>query len=160
LGEKGKSGYYSHEGRITWKSGRTSTEICQVDTGLPEKLDIADRDVSDRLSKRIDPDGRIRSNFKRFISTGRLSSSRPNLQNIPRPENDLFGLRSLFIAPEGKTLVVADYSQIELRILGAFQSRPEADGKHYMKGEDIHAATAKALFDLPEPRVGSQGEAW
>ena len=73
-----------------------------------------------------------------------------NCQNIPRPENDLFGLRSLFIAPEGKTLIVADYSQIELRILAHFSRDPKLI-EAYMNGEDIHAATAKALFDLPEP---------
>lgn len=148
LGEKGKSGYYStkEEYMEVWANKH---EICKLILDY-RKLDKLIGTYLTGLSKRIDPDGRIRSNFKRFISTGRLSSSRPNLQNIPRPENDLFGLRSLFIAPEGKTLVVADYSQIELRILAHFSRDPKLM-EAYMKGEDIHAATAKALFDLPEP---------
>lgn len=106
LGEKGKSGYYStkEEYMEVWANKH---EICKLILDY-RKLDKLIGTYLTGLSKRIDPDGRIRSNFKRFISTGRLSSSRPNLQNIPRPENDLFGLRSLFIAPEGKTLIVAD----------------------------------------------------
>lgn len=148
LGEKGKSGYYStkEEYMEVWANKH---EICKLILDY-RKLDKLIGTYLTGLSKRIDPDGRIRSDFKRFISTGRLSSSRPNLQNIPRPENDLFGLRSLFIAPEGKTLIVADYSQIELRILAHFSRDPKLM-EAYMKGEDIHAATAKALFDLPEP---------
>lgn len=148
LGEKGKSGYYStkEEYMEVWANKH---EICKLILDY-RKLDKLIGTYLTGLSKRIDPDGRIRSNFNRFISTGRLSSSRPNLQNIPRPENDLFGLRSLFIAPEGKTLIVADYSQIELRILAHFSRDPKLI-EAYMKGEDIHAATAKALFDLPEP---------
>lgn len=148
LGEKGKSGYYStkEEYMEVWANKH---EICKLILDY-RKLDKLIGTYLTGLSKRIDPDGRIRSDFKRFISTGRLSSSRPNLQNIPRPENDLFGLRSLFIAPEGKTLIVVDYSQIELRILAHFSRDPKLM-EAYMKGEDIHAATAKALFDLPEP---------
>ena len=148
LGEKGKSGHYStkEEYMEVWANKH---EICKLILDY-RKLDKLIGTYLTGLSKRIDPDGRIRSDFKRFISTGRLSSSRPNLQNIPRPENDLFGLRSLFIAPEGKTLIVADYSQIELRILAHFSRDPKLI-EAYMKGEDIHAATAKALFDLPEP---------
>lgn len=148
LGEKGKSGYYStkEEYMEVWANKH---EICKLILDY-RKLDKLIGTYLTGLSKRIDPDGRIRSNFNRFISTGRLSSSRPNLQNIPRPENDLFGLRSLFIAPEGKTLIVADYSQIELRILAHFSRDPKLI-EAYMKGEDIHAATAKALFDLSEP---------
>lgn len=148
LGKKGKSGHYStkEEYMEVWANKH---EICKLILDY-RKLDKLIGTYLTGLSKRIDPDGRIRSDFKRFISTGRLSSSRPNLQNIPRPENDLFGLRSLFIAPEGKTLIVADYSQIELRILAHFSRDPKLM-EAYMKGEDIHAATAKALFDLPEP---------
>ena len=148
LGEKGKSGHYStkEEYMEVWANKH---EICKLILDY-RKLDKLIGTYLTGLSKRIDPDGRIRSDFKRFISTGRLSSSRPNLQNIPRPENDLFGLRSLFIAPEGKTLIVADYSQIELRILAHFSRDPKLM-EAFMKGEDIHAATAKALFDLPEP---------
>ncbi len=61
------------------------------------------------MYNRLSPDGRIRCNFNRHVAvTGRLSSSRMNLQNIPRSENDVYGLRDLFIAGKGKKLVVAD----------------------------------------------------
>jgi len=148
LGEKGRSGFYStkEEYMEIWANQH---EICKLILDY-RKLDKLIGTYLEGLRKRIDPDGRIRSDFKRFISTGRLSSSRPNLQNIPRPENDLFGLRSLFIAPEEKTLIVADYSQIELRVLAHFSRDPKLI-EAYMKGEDIHSATAKSLFDLPEP---------
>lgn len=103
------------------------------------------------LSTRVCEDGRIRCNFNRHVAkTGRLSSSKPNLQNIPRPENDIYGLRRLFMAPPGKKLVVADYSQVELRV-EAHLSKDPTFIEAYQKGEDIHALTAKAIFKLPEP---------
>ena len=147
LGTKGKSGYYSTKEEYM-KAWANSHEICKLILEH-RKLEKLIGTYIEGLSKRIDEDGRIRSDFKRFISTGRLSSSRPNLQNIPRPENDLFGLRSLFIAPEGKLLVVADYSQIELRVLAHFSRDPKLV-EAYIDGEDIHALTAKELFDLEE----------
>ncbi len=103
------------------------------------------------LYHRISSDGRIRCNFNRHVAaTGRLSSSKPNLQNIPRPENDVYGLRKLFVAGEGKDLIVADYSQIELR-LDAHLSQDPAMIKAFMDGEDVHSITAKNIFKLDCP---------
>jgi DNA polymerase I len=100
------------------------------------------------LHNRLGADGRIRSSFNRHVaSTGRLSSSKPNLQNIPRAENDRYGLRKLFIASEGKSLIVADYSQIELRVVAHLSQDPimiEA----FQRGDDIHSITAKEIFKL------------
>jgi DNA polymerase-1 len=101
----------------------------------------------DGLNRRLSPDGRIRTNFNQIISTGRLSSARPNLQNIPRPENDVFGLRELFMAEEGKSLVVADFSQVEYRVLAHLSKDPEFI-KAYNNGEDLHGYAAKLLYDL------------
>lgn len=145
IGERGKSGHYStkEEHMETWA---VNHEICKLILDY-RKLGKLIGTYLEGLAKRIDSDGRIRSDFNRFISTGRLSSSRPNLQNIPRPENDLFGLRSLFIAPEGKMLVVSDYSQVELRVL-AHYSQDKKLQEAFLNEEDIHSATAKALFDL------------
>ena len=78
------------------------------------------------------------------------NSSKPNLQNIPRPENDVYGLRKLFVAGEGKDLIVADYSQIELR-LDAHLSQDPAMIKAFMDGEDVHSITAKNIFKLDCP---------
>ena len=100
------------------------------------------------LHNRLGEDGRIRSSFNRHVAaTGRLSSSKPNLQNIPRAENDRYGLRKLFIAAEGKSLIVADYSQIELRVVAHLSQDPimiEA----FQRGDDIHSITAKEVFKL------------
>lgn len=77
--------------------------------------------------------------------TGRLSYKDPNLQNIPTSENDKYGIREIFIAPPGKKLVVADFSQLELRILAHF-SHDETLVQAFLRGEDPHAVTgAKAL---------------
>lgn len=100
------------------------------------------------LYYRMGPDGRIRSSFKRHgAATGRLSSSKPNLQNIPRAENDIYGLRKLFKAQEGRSLVVADYSQIELRVV-AHLSKDPAMIDAFRRGEDVHSITAKNIYKL------------
>jgi len=102
------------------------------------------------LKLRVGPDGRIRTRFNPILTTGRLSSSQPNLQNIPRPDNDKFGLREMFVASPGKKLVVTDYSQIELRVLAHISKDPRLT-EAFKNAEDLHSVTAKLLFDLPEP---------
>lgn len=146
LGEKGKSGYYStkEEYLDLWSNKH---EICRLILDH-RKLSKLTGTYLKGLTNRLDKDGRIRSSF-RHVSTGRLSSSRPNLQNIPKPENDLFGLRNVFVAEDGYTFVVADYSQIELRVLAHFSQDPKMV-EAYRRGEDIHALSAKELFDLEE----------
>ncbi len=100
------------------------------------------------LHSRLGPDNRIRCNFNRHVAdTGRLSSSRPNLQNVPRAENDTYGLRKLFIAPPGRSFICADYSQVELRIEAHLSKDPIMIGA-FERDEDIHAATAKEVFKL------------
>lgn len=99
------------------------------------------------LSNRLGQDGRIRTRFNPILVTGRLSSSKPNLQNIPKPENDRFGLRSMFIAEDGRELIVADFSQIELRVL-AHISKDPVFVKAYVNGEDLHSYAAQILFNL------------
>ena len=104
---------------------------------------------ADGLTSVIADDGRIHTNFQMTVTaTGRLSSTEPNLQNIP-VRTELGGeIRKMFIAPEGKVLVDADYSQIELRLL-AHISGDEAMQNAFVTGEDIHAVTASQVFGVP-----------
>ncbi len=103
----------------------------------------------DGLRKLLDAKGTVHTEFRQTLTTtGRLSSVEPNLQNIPVREEDGKILRSLFVAREGFTLVSADYSQIELRIMAHYSQDPimlEA----YREGADIHAYTAAQVFGVP-----------
>jgi DNA polymerase I-like protein with 3'-5' exonuclease and polymerase domains len=107
----------------------------------------------DALPKSIQEDGRIHSTFNvEGAATGRLSSTNPNLQNIPIRGEMGGELRKAFIAPVGKVLLGADYSQIELRIM-ADVSGDEAMKKAFQEGLDIHAATAAKIFNIPIDQV-------
>jgi DNA polymerase-1 len=106
------------------------------------------------LPELADASGRIHTTFNQLATaTGRLSSSDPNLQNIPIRGPLGAPIRACFIAPPGKLLIAADYSQIELRVL-AHMSRDATLLEAFAKGEDIHARTASVLFDLPLDAVG------
>lgn len=108
---------------------------------------------ADGLLKVIAPDGRIHTNFQMTVTaTGRLSSTEPNLQNIPIRTKLGGELRRMFIAPPGCQLVDADYSQIELRIL-AHISEDEAMIRAFKDGEDIHRFTASQVFGVPFEEV-------
>ena len=108
---------------------------------------------ADGLLKVIAPDGRIHTSFQMTVTaTGRLSSTEPNLQNIPIRTPLGAELRKMFVAPEGMVLVDADYSQIELRLL-AHISGDEAMINAFLAGEDIHAVTASQVFGVPLDEV-------
>ncbi|MBR1497460.1 MAG: DNA polymerase I [Oscillospiraceae bacterium] len=108
---------------------------------------------ADGLLKVIEPDGRIRTSFMMTVTdTGRLSSREPNLQNIPIRREFGGQIRKMFVAPEGKVLVDADYSQIELRLL-AHISGDENMIAAFRSGEDIHAVTASQVFGIPLDQV-------
>lgn len=105
------------------------------------------------LGKLICADGRIRTEYKQMMTaTGRLSSAEPNLQNIPVREQEGKELRAIFIAGEEKTLVSADYSQIELRLMAHFSADPNMLDI-YKRGGDIHAMTASLVFGVPLEEV-------
>ena len=105
---------------------------------------------TDKLPKRIDPDtGRVHTSYHQAVaSTGRLSSSDPNLQNIPVRTAEGRRIRQAFIAPTGYKILAADYSQIELRIM-AHLSGDEGLLRAFAQGEDIHRATAAEVFGVP-----------
>ena len=101
------------------------------------------------LMKVIDDDGRIRSTLNQTETrTGRISSTEPNLQNIPVRSELGREMRRFFTADEGNVLVDADYSQIELRVLAHLaDDAAMLDG--FNKGEDVHAITASQVFNMP-----------
>ena len=107
----------------------------------------------DGLGKVIMPDGRIHTSFQNTVTaTGRLSSVEPNLQNIPVRTELGAQLRKMFVAPAGKVLVDADYSQIELRLLACMAGdKAMIDG--FNSGEDIHTITASQVFGVPQEEV-------
>ena len=108
---------------------------------------------ADGLQKVIEKDGRIHTSFQMTVTaTGRLSSTEPNLQNIPVRTELGAEIRKMFIAPEGKVLVDADYSQIELRLL-AHISDDETMKNAFLNNEDIHAVTASQVFNIPFAEV-------
>ena len=110
---------------------------------------------ADGLLNVIDADGRIRTTFQNLVTaTGRLSSTEPNLQNIP-VRNELGAeIRKMFVPKPGCVLVDADYSQIELRVL-AHIAEDDAMQKAFSDGLDIHAVTASQVFGVPVEQVTS-----
>ena len=108
---------------------------------------------ADGLLKVIAPDGRIHTNFQMTVTaTGRLSSTEPNLQNIPVRRKLGAQIRKMFVASPGKVLVDADYSQIELRLL-AHISGDKAMQEAFLSGEDFHTVTASRVFGVPLDEV-------
>ncbi len=107
----------------------------------------------DALPKYVKDDGRIHSTFNvEGAATGRLSSKDPNLQNIPIRGEMGGEMRKAFIAPKGKILLAADYSQIELRIMADLADDPGLK-KAFNEGLDIHALTASKIFKVPVEEI-------
>ncbi len=111
---------------------------------------------ADGLLKVIAPDGRIHTSFQMTVTaTGRLSSTEPNLQNIPVRRELGAGIREMFVAAPGCVLVDADYSQIELRLL-AHISGDENLRSAFLSGEDVHRVTASQVFGIPLAEVTAE----
>ena len=110
----------------------------------------------DSLPNLIAKDGRIHAHFNQTgTATGRLSSSDPNLQNIPIKTESGRLVRKAFVAKEGYTFVGADYSQVELRIV-AHMSQDETLIDAFSKGEDVHNLTAAEIFEVKKDEVTSE----
>jgi len=148
-------------GRKLKKSGQYSTEASVLES-LAEKYDLPRKIMDyrtraklkstyvDALPKYINPEtGRLHTSFNQTVArTGRLSSSNPNLQNIPIGEEFGLRIRSAFVAEPRWLLIAADYSQIELRVLAHMSGDPRLI-EAFSRGEDIHARTAQELFGVP-----------
>ncbi len=111
----------------------------------------------DTLPTLINPDtGRLHTHFHQAVAaTGRLSSSEPNLQNIPIRTEDGRRIRRGFVAPEGMLLVTLDYSQIELRVLAHLSKDPNLT-RAFKDGADVHRRTAAEVFEVPEAEVSDE----
>ena len=150
-GKKGKTGY--------------STDA-SVLKGLREQHAIVPaveewRELTKLLNTYLDPlpmhidagTGRVHSTFNQLVAaTGRLSSNNPNLQNIPVRTDLGSEIRGCFVAEDGYKLVVADYSQIELRLMASLSQEPALLGA-YHRGEDVHRVTAAAVAGIPVAEV-------
>jgi DNA polymerase-1 len=106
------------------------------------------------LPAAVDPrTGRVHTSYNQAVAaTGRLSSSEPNLQNIPVRSDNGRLIRSAFRASEGRVLMSADYSQIELRVLAHLSTDPDLV-EAFLSGEDVHARTASQVFGVPIDQV-------
>ncbi|WP_243440129.1 DNA polymerase I [Fundidesulfovibrio soli] len=149
-------------GKTPGGAASTSAEVLErlagqhplVDTVLEyRKLEKLRSTYLEPLPALADADGRIHTSFNQLTTaTGRLSSSAPNLQNIPVRGDLGRRMRSLFIAGPGKVLASADYSQIELRVLAHFSGDPTLL-EAFRDSQDIHSRTAALLFDRPASAV-------
>lgn len=105
------------------------------------------------IQEKMDPHGRIHTRFNQDVArTGRLSSSDPNMQNIPKPENDKWKLRGAFVAAPGHKLIVADYEQLEMRLLACASLEPGMI-EVIKKGWDIHMGNASMIFGMPYDEI-------
>ena len=138
-------------------------EALQHQHALPERL-LEHRLISklkntyvDVLPRLVNPEtGRVHTQFNQAVAaTGRLSSSDPNLQNIPVRTVQGRRIREAFVAPAGRRLLSADYSQIELRILAHVSQDPRFV-EAFLQGQDIHARTASEVFGVPLDQVTKQ----
>jgi len=147
-GKKGKTGAYA--------TGADVLEDLATMHDLPgrvldwRQLSKLKSTYTDALQDHINPEtGRVHTSYMQTgANTGRLSSTDPNLQNIPVRSEEGRRIREAFVAPEGRVLVSLDYSQIELRIL-AHIAGIDALKLAFREGQDIHAMTASEMFDVP-----------
>jgi DNA polymerase I len=138
------------------------TELASHGYAVPQLI-LRHRELSklkgtyvDALPQLVAADGRVHTSFNQAVAaTGRLSSSDPNLQNIPIRTEQGRVIRKAFIADQGNVLLSADYSQVELRIL-AHMSQDESLIETFRRGADIHRATASKMFNIPETELTAE----
>ena len=144
-GKKNKTGFSTDADTLESISGLHPIVNDVLQYRFLTKLDST---FAEGLLKQRDPDGRIRTRFMQCVTaTGRISSTEPNLQNIPVRTPEGREIRKAFVPSEGNILVGADYSQIELRLL-AHISGDEGFINAFNHGEDIHARTAAEVFHV------------
>lgn len=155
-GKKSKTGAYSTNSDILEDLDAMGHEIAAkiLEFRHISKLKST---YADLLQNNISPkDNRIHTTFSNIVAiTGRLSSNDPNLQNIPIRTAEGRKIRKAFIASKGCKLVLADYSQIELRVL-AYMSNIKALKEAFLNDKDIHSITASQIFGISESEVDSE----
>ncbi|WP_433215314.1 DNA polymerase I [Microtetraspora malaysiensis] len=150
--KKTKTGYTTDADALTWLAGQTDHELPTIMLRHRDQMKL--RITVEGLIKEIGDDERIHTTFNQIkAATGRLSSEKPNLQNVPIRTAEGRRIRKGFVVGAGyETLLTADYSQIELRIM-AHLSGDESLIAAFESGHDFHQATAARVFDLPPEQV-------
>ncbi|MFF1788889.1 DNA polymerase I [Kitasatospora sp. NPDC058243] len=153
--KKIKTGYTTDADALTWLATQTDNELPVILLRHRDQAKL--RTTVEGLLKTVSPKGRIHTTFNQMVAaTGRLSSQDPNLQNIPVRTEEGRAIRRAFVVGEDyESLLTADYSQIELRIM-AHLSEDEALLEAFATGEDLHTTVASQVFEVPGTAVDAE----
>ncbi|MFJ9705535.1 DNA polymerase I [Streptomyces sp. NPDC101234] len=153
--KKTKTGYTTDADALAWLAGQTENELPVIMLRHREQAKL--RVTVEGLIKTVAADGRIHTTFNQTVAaTGRLSSTDPNLQNIPVRTDEGRAIRRGFVVGEGfESLMTADYSQIELRVM-AHLSEDEGLIEAFTSGEDLHNTVASQVFDVDRSSVDAE----
>ncbi|MGW0981086.1 DNA polymerase I [Streptomyces xiamenensis] len=153
--KKTKTGFTTDADALAWLAGQTEHDLPVIMLRHREQAKL--RTTVEGLIKTIASDGRIHTTFQQTVAaTGRLSSTDPNLQNIPVRTDEGRAIRGGFVVGEGfETLLTADYSQIELRVM-AHLSEDAGLIEAFTSGEDLHTTVASQVFGVGKDAVDAE----
>ncbi|MET9799910.1 DNA polymerase I [Streptomyces sp. NPDC006368] len=153
--KKTKTGYTTDADALAWLAAQTEHELPVIMLRHREQARL--RSTVEGLIKTIAADGRIHTTFSQTVAaTGRLSSTDPNLQNVPVRTDEGRAIRHGFVVGEGyESLMTADYSQIELRVM-AHLSEDEGLIEAFTSGEDLHTTVASQVFGVSRSAVDAE----
>ncbi|GGT23817.1 DNA polymerase (POL I) [Streptomyces purpureus] len=153
--KKTKTGYTTDADALAWLAGQTEHELPMIMLRHREQARL--RSTVEGLIKTIAADGRVHTTFSQTVAaTGRLSSTDPNLQNVPVRTDEGRAIRHGFVVGEGfEALMTADYSQIELRVM-AHLSEDEGLIEAFTSGEDLHTTVASQVFGVERSAVDAE----
>ncbi|MBF8173267.1 DNA polymerase I [Streptomyces olivaceus] len=153
--KKTKTGYTTDADALAWLAAQTENELPVIMLRHREQAKL--RVTVEGLIKTIAADGRIHTTFNQTVAaTGRLSSTDPNLQNIPVRTDEGRAIRRGFVVGEGfESLMTADYSQIELRVM-AHLSEDAGLTEAFTSGEDLHTTAAAQVFSVEQSAVDAE----
>ncbi|MFI0899842.1 DNA polymerase I [Streptomyces sp. NPDC020983] len=153
--KKTKTGYTTDADALLWLAGQTEHDLPAIMLRHREQAKL--RVTVEGLVKTVAPDGRIHTTFSQIVAaTGRLSSTDPNLQNVPVRTDEGRAIRRGFVVGEGyESLLTADYSQIELRVM-AHLSEDEGLVAAFTSGEDLHTTVGSQVFGVGRDAVDAE----